>query len=96
MDQQWNEPLRLTTTRQFERDVQRAKSRRKDLDKLWSLVQRLRHRQRLEKRHRAHRLSGSWKGSWECHIEPDWLLIWHVSKDRLTLARTGTHADLFA
>lgn len=95
MDQEWNEPLRLITTRKFERDVRRVKSRQKDLGKLWLLVDRLRQRDRLEPRHRVHRLEAPWRGSWECHIEPDWLLIWRVQDDRITLVRTGTHADLF-
>jgi mRNA interferase YafQ len=42
-----------------------------------------------------HRLSGEWNRLWECHIEPDWLLIWDETEEKLTLVRTGTHADLF-
>ena len=38
---------------------------------------------------------GRWERHWECHIEPDWLLIWHCSDNELILTRTGTHADLF-
>ena len=49
----------------------------------------------LDPRHRTHRLSGQWARSRECHIEPDWLLIWHVQDDTLVLTGTGTHADLF-
>ncbi|MYK57872.1 MAG: type II toxin-antitoxin system YafQ family toxin, partial [Rhodospirillaceae bacterium] len=44
---------------------------------------------------RMHRLSGDWFRAWECHIEPDWLLIWRIDDDSLVLIRTGTHADLF-
>src|ERR1041385_7169307 len=43
----------------------------------------------------AHRLSGEWKGLWECHIEPDWLLIYEVTDREVLLIRTGTHRDLF-
>lgn len=43
-----------------------------------------------------HRLRGEWKGVWECHIEPDWLLIYDVTDKEVLLIRTGTHADLFA
>ena len=67
----------------------------KDLNKLWTVVDRLLTGEPLEPRHRTHRLSGQWARSWECHIEPDWLLIWHVQDDALVLTRTGTHADLF-
>jgi mRNA interferase YafQ len=43
----------------------------------------------------AHKLSGQWNGFWECHVEPDWLLVWHDANDDLELVRLGTHADLF-
>jgi mRNA interferase YafQ len=44
---------------------------------------------------RPHRLKGEWKGYSECHVGPDWLLIYKVTDDEVRLARTGTHADLF-
>jgi len=87
--------VRLLTTRRFERDLARCKRRGKSLDKLWTVVDSLIDEEPLEARHRAHRLSGEWSRAWECHIEPDWLLIWHVNDDDLVLARTGTHSDLF-
>ena len=86
---------RLTTTKLFERDVRRCKRRRKDIDKLWAIVNRLLAQEPLELRNRSHPLSANWRGSWECHIEPDWLLIWHATAEELTLVRTGTHSDLF-
>jgi len=87
--------MRLLTTRRFERDLDRAKKRGKNLNKLWTVVKRLLEEQPLEARHRPHRLSGNWSGSWECHLEPDWLLIWTQEADALVLTRTGTHSDLF-
>ena len=87
--------MRLLTTKRFERDLRRFRRRGKDLDKLWAVVGRLLAEEPLEPRHRAHRLSGQWARSLECHIEPDWLLIWHVQDDALVLTGTGTHADLF-
>ena len=86
---------RLRTTKRFERDVKRAQRRHKDLDKLWAVVERLIAGTPLEPQHHQHPLSGKWKRSWECHIEPDWLLIWQLQDGQLTLVRTGTHADLF-
>lgn len=50
----------------------------------------------LSAAYRPHKLSGEWKGVWECHIEPDWLLIYDVTPNEVLLIRTGTHADLFA
>lgn len=87
--------MRLQTTRRFEKDLRLAGKRGKDLDKLWQVVERLLAGEPLDPRNRAHRLSGDWSRAWECHIEPDWLLVWHVDDDALILVRTGTHADLF-
>ena len=86
---------RLKTTKRFERDLKRTKKRGKQLDKLWAVVEQLLKDEPLEPRHRAHTLSGQWRSFRECHIEPDWLLIWRETEDELILARTGTHADLF-
>ena len=51
--------------------------------------------QTLAPKHRAHRLQGNMQGLWECHIEPDWLLVWDEDDKQLILVRCGTHADLF-
>lgn len=85
----------IRTTGRFERDVKLAKRRGKDLDRLWTVVEVLQLDGSLEPRHRPHRLSGEWRGAWECHVEPDWLLIWRSDGGDLILTRTGTHADLF-
>ena len=87
--------MRLRTTTRFERDLKRADRRGKNLNKLWRVVERLLSRQALDPRHRPHRLSGEWSAFRECHLEPDWLLIWDQRPDVLILVRTGTHADLF-
>ncbi len=63
--------------------------------KLEDVIHRLRNGLPLEPRHRPHRLSGVWHPFMECHIEPDWLLIYHVTDDILYLVRAGTHSDLF-
>jgi mRNA interferase YafQ len=49
----------------------------------------------LEPRHRNHRLSGKYGGHWECHIEPDWLLIYLIEPGVIKFVSTGSHADLF-
>ena len=87
--------MRLLTTNRFEKDLRRAKRRGKDLNKLWNVVERLLAQQSLDPRNRPHRLAGDWFPCWECHIEPDWLLIWDQQEDLLILVRTGTHTDLF-
>lgn len=87
--------VRLRTTSRFEKDIKRARKRGKDIGKLWKVVDRLLSKQPLDPRHRPHRLSGAWSRNWECHVEPDWLLIWDYEEDALVLVRTGTHSDLF-
>ncbi len=72
-----------------------AKSQGKDPHKLQGVVDGLLSSNDLSVRYRVHQLSGRWAGHWECHIEPDWLLIWTYRDDELVLVRTGTHADLF-
>ena len=51
----------------------------------------------LPAKYKSHKLTGDYKGFWECHIQPDWLLIWlqDDTEKTITLARTGTHSDLF-
>lgn len=85
----------LRTTKRFERDLKLAAKRGGNLDKLWAIVEQLVEGRPLEPRNRPHRLTGDWSPHWECHIEPDWLLIWHDDGEDLTLVRTGTHSDLF-
>jgi len=87
--------LELITTRQFERDLKTLKKRGKKLDKLWLIVELLLNEQLLTPRHKPHPLVGNWRPCWECHVEPDWLLIWLVEDNELTLTRSGTHSDLF-
>jgi mRNA interferase YafQ len=87
-------PLVLVTTTKFDRDVKLQEKRGKSMDKLHSIVHSLRTHQRLAPKHRDHALTGDWKGWRDCHIEPDWLLIYKLESGKLTLGSTGTHADL--
>ncbi len=86
---------RLRTTSRFDRDLRRVKRRGKNLDLLWAAVERLVRGEPLDRKYRPHTLSGDWASFRECHVEPDWLLIWRETEDALILVRTGTHADLF-
>ena len=79
----------------FLRDLKRARKRGKNIDKLEAVIDTLVHGVQLLPKHRRHRLVGTMSGLWECHVEPDWLLIWHETEEHLVLVRTGTHADLF-
>ena len=80
---------------QFRRDVKLAQRRGKDLSKLREVILLLSERQPLPTRYRDHPLGGEWKYYRDCHIEPDWLLIYKIEGDDLYLVRTGTHSDLF-
>ena len=86
-------PFRITGA--FRRDVRRDQRRGKDIEKMWSVVDAISRGVTLPARHRAHKLAGNWADHWECHIEPDWLLVWREADDALELVRLGTHADLF-
>ena len=86
---------RLSQTRQFARDIKRMRRRGKDLAKLKDIVRRLAVGEPLDPRHRDHPLIGGWSKCRDCHIEPDWVLIYSMDEENLRLERTGSHADLF-
>jgi mRNA interferase YafQ len=86
---------RIAQRRQFRHDLKRQKRRGKEINDLVAAVELLVEDGALPPAYRPHRLSGEWSGVWECHIEPDWLLLYQVSDDEVLLIRTGTHADLF-
>lgn len=92
----WESSLRrVVPSRRFDRDLRRMLKRGKDVDKLQAVVDTLQRGEPLEPRHRPHPLSGDWISYWDCHVEPDWVLIYQVTDEAVFLARTGTHADLF-
>lgn len=84
-------------TTQFKKDYKLAKKRHLDTDLLRDIIAKLANGETLPDKYRDHALSGNWIGHRECHINPDWLLIYRYEDDVLvlTLARTGTHSDLF-
>lgn len=86
---------RLSQSNQFLKDIKRMKKRGKDIKKLQSLVKKLANNETLHPRHRDHPLMGEWKTCRDCHIEPDWILIYYADPNTLRLERTGSHSDLF-
>ncbi len=86
---------RLDHTGSFKRDLKRVTKRGYDLTKLSTVLTLLQTDAPLALSNRPHPLKGEWKGFLECHIGPDWLLIYQVHETRIILARTGTHSDLF-
>ncbi len=82
-------------TSPFKKDFKRAIKRGKDIEKLKHVIRLIVTEQALEERHRDHALGGNWSGSRDCHIEPDWILIYRIEDQSLFLERTGSHSDLF-
>ena len=90
--------LELVTTGQFRKDYKRMKKRGCDMEMLEKIIDTLLAEQPLPERCRDHGLTRKYTGLRECHVLPDWLLVYAVDKGKLilTASRTGTHADLFA
>ena len=85
----------LIYTAQFRRELRRARRRGKDLSKIGAITDKLLAGEPLDPRLRPHILVGNMAGCWECHIEPNWLLVWIEDDDTITLMHTGTHSDIF-
>ncbi|MBF0328413.1 MAG: type II toxin-antitoxin system YafQ family toxin [Nitrospirae bacterium] len=86
--------LKFKTTNQFERDYKLVKKQGRDDAKLQAVMQKLFNQEPLDTKHP---LTGNWKGHRDCHIEPDWVLIYRIDKEAqtVTFIRTGSHADIF-
>ncbi|WP_341439970.1 type II toxin-antitoxin system YafQ family toxin [Eubacterium pyruvativorans] len=84
-------------TSQFKKDLKLAKKQRKSLDKLFEVIDILSNGNPLDAKYHDHELTGNYKGTRECHIEPDWLLIYELRDDVLVLMlyRLGSHSELF-
>ena len=84
-------------TIQFKKDLKLAKKQNKNLDKLFEVIALLSEGVKLDVKYRDHDLVGNYKGARECHIEPDWLLVYEYRNDVLVLMlyRLGSHSELF-
>lgn len=87
--------MRLSQTAQFKKDIKRQIKKGKDPKKVSRILQILLDGKPLPSRYKEHPLKGNWRGRRDCHVEPDWILIYRLSKDEIRLERTGTHSDLF-
>lgn len=87
--------MKLIYTSQFKKDFKRVLRQRKDLTKLEYVIETLLSNKKLESKFKDHQLSGKWKNHRDCHIEPDWLLIYQLTSDSLILERTGSHSEFF-
>jgi mRNA interferase YafQ len=88
---------KIKTSSTFEKDFTRCIARKLEINHLELVLKLLEQNGRLPNSLKPHQLSGNFKGYWECHIRPDWLLIWRKIENTKTieLVRTGTHSDLF-
>ena len=87
--------LRIERTNQFRKDYKLALRRGKKPERIESIIDTLAKQQPLAPRHRPHKLTGDLEGYWECHIEPDYLMLYEYAEDAIILVRLGTHSDLF-
>lgn len=87
----------IVWTTQFKKDYKSALKRHLDIDLLDDIIRTLSRGETLPQKNKDHDLSGDWIGHRECHIQPDWLLVYRIDDDVLvlTLVRTGTHSDIF-
>ena len=87
--------LQIERSSQFKRDYKRVKRQGADLSKLLNVIRHLAAEERLDSRYLDHDLKGNWRGYRECHLDPDWLLIYKTDGETLSLSRTGSHSELF-
>ena len=87
----------IRPTSRFQKDLKRVAKRGYNTELLTAVIKKLANGEPLAQKHRDHALTGDYAGCRECHITPDWLLIYEISDDTLLLylTRTGTHSDLF-
>ena len=82
-------------TKRFRKDIDLARKRGKDLEKLKEVITYLIEEEQLPSKYRDHSLTGNYVNRRECHIEPNWLLIYKPDGQEIIFERTGTHSDLF-
>lgn len=90
--------LTIESTKKFRRDLRRIIKQGLDITILDEVVEKLAREEKLDAKYKDHAMKGNWAGFRECHIAPDWLLVYKI-KDKeliLTLARTGSHSDLLS
>lgn len=79
----------------FKKDVKLVKKRGLDTALLSAVMLLIMQEKPLEEKHKNHKLVGNWKSRWDCHIAPDWLLLYRIEGDDVIFERTGRHTDLF-
>lgn len=88
---------KVITTNQFEKNVRLCEKRGYDMSLLYDVMKLLIETGSLPITYHPHKLKGKYTGHWECHLRPDWIMVWKKNKQELilTMTATGTHADVF-
>lgn len=87
--------LKPEYTTKFKKDLKMVEKRKLDIEELKNIIKKLCKEESLPPKNKDHNLSGQWAGCRECHIAPDWLLIYQVGNGIIVFERTGSHSDLF-
>lgn len=97
LERLWKYEIRCSVYLSIQEGLKLAKKQHKNLDKLFSVINTLANGETLNAKYKDHDLMGNYKGTRECHIEPDWLLVYEIKDDVLVLMlyRLGTHSELF-
>jgi mRNA interferase YafQ len=82
-------------TNAFKKEIKIAQKRGLDIEVLKFVLNEIIEERELDSKFKNHKLTGNWKGRFECHLSPDWLLIYKIENRTVIFERTGTHADLF-
>jgi mRNA interferase YafQ len=88
--------LKPEYTTKFKKDLKSVEKRNWDMELLKEIIRTLCNEKLLPSKNRDHNLIGNWSNCRECHIQPDWLLIYQIGNDSIVFVRTGTHSDLFS
>ena len=86
---------KVETTTRFEKDFKKVVRQGKNTDSIKRIIGLLQEGKPLPVKNKDHKLKGNYQGYRECHISPDWLLIYRIDGDIVSLERTGSHSDLF-
>ena len=87
--------MNIYYTTQFKKDYKKIKKQNKDITKIEFVIKELASSKVLDQKYKDHQLSGRWKEHRDCHIEPDWILIYRLTPNSIVLERTGSHSELF-
>ncbi len=86
--------LKARFTSRFKRDYKKVKRQGRNIEVLKGLMVKLQRQEELESKYRDHTLVGNWKDCRECHLEPDWFLIYRIESGTIVFIRTGSHAEI--